>query len=505
MRNRSLPFVCLSLLLTVVSLPAGRANVIGYEVSPVFTEKGLCLHVQARFKGDADGTTVVSLPFSYGGANALYRCIRAVETEALLDTVRYAEDSSGLILHHAPGQLITLRYEVFQDIPGEQVSMRYGFRPLLQPGWFHILGSCLFLLPQDWRRYDITIDWVKFPSDWVLHNSFGSQKTHQEISAENNNWLESVFVGGDFRILQTRVGDQPVYLALRGNGWSFSDSSLLQMLKATVEIQRDFWQDRDIPYYTVTLLPLAPRPAMGGARNYAQYQYMGIGLTNSFAAFATPTPGLSLGDLCHLFHHELMHDWIGCKIRNGGPPDDMSLGWFSEGFTEYFAYKNMLAGGFITPEQYVERLNLDFIDPLYAQPMGQVSNKLVASGFFHCQDIAQLPYQRGCVFAFFLDNAIKQRSGGQADLHDFMLEMLDHYYEADRDLYSDFDFFLKNLSRYLGEDATPLYQRFINQGELIPLEAFNLPPYWKFIVDLDGLPILQLDQTVPGWREGMMR
>ncbi|HNM27738.1 MAG TPA: hypothetical protein PKL15_19985, partial [Saprospiraceae bacterium] len=117
---------------------------IGFEVSPVFTGEEFRLLVQARFRGDADGTTVVSLPYSYGGTTALYRCIRVVGAEALLDTVCYTEDSSGLVLRHAPGQLVTLRYEVFQDIPGERVSMRYGFRPLLQPGWFHVLGSCLF-------------------------------------------------------------------------------------------------------------------------------------------------------------------------------------------------------------------------------------------------------------------------------------------------------------------------------------------------------------------------
>lgn len=505
MRNRNLPFVCLLLYGLAGFSATSWAGAIGFRVSPVFSGPELRLHVEARFRGDADGTTILALPHSFGSVQHLNRCIESLQVSPLLSDLQFSEDSSFVTVHHAPGQNLLMSYRVVQDFENDQLSMRYGLRPLLQPEWFHVLGNCLFLLPDGWNNFDVTIDWTGFPSYWNIHNSFGSQQQHQQFQAVGTNWLESVFVGGDFRILEAEVFEQPVFLALRGDDWAFSDSSLLALLQQTIAIQREFWQDRDIPYYTMTLLPLAPRPGMAGSRNFAHYQYMGMGLTNSFAAFATPSPQLSIDDLSHLFHHELMHDWIGCKIRNGGPAEDMQFGWFSEGFTEYFAYKNMLAGGVISPEQYVERLNFDFFDPLYSEPMGQVSNKLVATGFFHCRDIAQLHYWRGCVFAFYLDNRIKMHSEGQQDLHDFMLEMLDYYYESNVDLYNNFDFFLKNLSRYLGEDATPYYHRFVLQGELIPPNEFQLPPYWKIFVDSDGLPILQLDQTAPGWREGMQR
>lgn len=500
MSTRPFPLVCLSLL-CLAAPHAGRATAIRYEISPRFDDDALRLQVQVSFRGDADGLTEVALPFEFGSATGLFRCIR-IAGDAPAGSY-FAADSSSFFVQHAPGQAVTLRYEVLQDFPGDYVSMRDGFRPVLRREWFHVLGNCLFLVPRGWKRYEITLDWRDFPADWTLHNSFGSQQRQQYFECDNPHWLESVFVGGDFRVLRTEVFGQPVYLALRGHDWAFADTSLLTLLHRTVALQRDFWRDRDIPYYTVTLLPLAPRPAMSGTRNLISYQYLGMGLTNSFAAFATPTPSLGLDDLCHLFHHELMHDWIGCKIRNGGASDDMRFGWFSEGFTEYFAYKNMLKGGFITPEQYVERLNFDFIEPLYTEPMGAVSNNLVAEGFFHCPDIAQLPYRRGCVFAFYLDNAIKKRTNGERGLHDFMLEMLDFYYEADRDLYTDFDFFLKNLSRHLGSDAGVLYDNYILRGQLIPLEAYELPPYWKIMRDTDGLPIIRLDQTVDGWREGM--
>ncbi len=293
---RTLPFVCLSLFCLAAFPKAGLANAIGYEITPLFTPDALRLRVQAVFRGDADGVTEIALPFSFGSSTNLFRCIQNIGVEPINGAVQFAGDSSSIWIQHAPGQELTLHYELIQDFPGENVSMRNGFRPVLQREWFHVLGNCLFLFPQGWQQYDVELDWTGFPESWTLHNSFGSQQRHQHFQVNDNHWLESVFVGGDFRVLRTEVSGQAVYLALRGNDWAFADTSLLALLRRTVEIQRGFWRDLDIPYYSVTLLPLAPRPGMAGSRNLVSYQYMGMGLTNSFAAFATPTPGLGIAD-----------------------------------------------------------------------------------------------------------------------------------------------------------------------------------------------------------------
>jgi predicted metalloprotease with PDZ domain len=204
-----------------------------------------------------------------------------------------------------------------------------------------------------------------------------------------------------------------------------------------------------------------------------------------------------------LFHHELMHNWIGCKIRNGGQPNDMQMAWFSEGFTEYFALKNMLKGGFVTTEQYMDRLNDRFFDGLYHSPKREAPNHAVADSFFIAHDFERLPYLRGCVFAFFLDNAIKAGSNDRRDLHDLMLDMLEYYQRSDRDLLSNFDFFLETCSDYLQKDVAPFYQTHIQKGKLIPADAFMLPPYLKMEVDDEGSPFVSLDKSVAGWENGI--
>lgn len=469
-----------------------NANALRYEISPVFVENVLRLNIRLTFRGSPEGLTEVLTPAVFGAAEKLYRCVQGLQCSNA--RLSWSADSTQIRLEHAPEQELVVRYTLVQDFPGENVAAQNGFRPILQNSYFHVLGPALFLTPKLPGGYDVTLEWRGFPKSWVIHNSWGSRQAIQKIRAMDLKWQEAVFVGGDFRILQTAVQGKPVYLAIRGTDWNFADTSLLRLLRETVAIQRRFWQDFDIPYYTVTLLPLAspPQAADGG---FYSIQYLGAGLTNSFAAYATPVRALTVNELKHLFHHELMHDWIGGKIRNGGSTNDMQFGWFSEGFTEYFAYKNILIAGLLSTDEYVDIVNEQFFKTLYASPVAEAPNSVITADFFNRQDVQDLAYKRGFVFAFYLDNAIKVNSKGARNLHGLMLELLDYYYENDHTLLTHFDFFLKNGSKYLGRDLTPLYQTHILDGQLIPVEDFMLPEGIELGKNRYGWPALEVSDV----------
>ncbi len=463
------------------------AQNLRYEISPEFRPDGLSLQVCLYLKGEPDGETDIMLPSDYGSATRLFRAIQQLnclprDCEMTLD-----RDSLVATVRHRPGQNLRLNYRLQQDFSGSLVTNETAFRPIIQPDFFHVLGSSLFLVPRDWDEYDVRIEWRDFPTDWVLHNSFGTRQTVQEFKFSSACWLESVFVGGDFRLQKTTVRDRPIWLAVRGSDWAFTDADLLEMLRRTVETQRTFWHDFDIPFYTVTLLPLAVEGAGEGS-----IQYLGTGLQSSFAAFATPVKQLNVNGLQHLFNHELMHDWIGSKIRNGGTCNDMTFGWFSEGFTEYFAYKNMLAAGFLSPDEYLEAMNRDFFAAHYSSRVAEAPNSEIQRNFFNKSDISQLPYKRGCLFAFYLDNLIKTRSGGTRCLHDFMLDMLDYYYEGDKDLLTGFAFFEKNMGKYLPPgEFEAAYRAHIVEGRFIPAEKFVLPDCLEMTKTAAGVPVVR--------------
>lgn len=474
----------------------GFSKLIRYEVSPLFQGDALRLQVRVWFAGDAGGTTELLMPNQFAGAENLFRCIQNLTCTTPGVRLQISADSLSATLEHAPNQELKLYYEVVQDFAGAPTTKRTAFRPILQASYFHVLGNALFIAPKWSEAYEVALEWRNFPDNWLLHNSFGSQSASQRFSFQNLSWLQSVFVGGDYRVLETEVEGRPVWLAIRGENWSFSDDTLRSMLRRTVALQRDFWQDFDVPCYTVALTPFDLRLGLG------EVSYLGTGLTNSFTAFITPNEEKDLRDLHCLFHHEMMHHWIGCKIRSGTRPTDMQFAWLIEGFSEYFAMKNMLAGGFINSDQFMEILNGRFFEGLHRSPKREAPNSAIADSFFVNASIERLPYLRGCVFAFFLDNAMKSGSNDEKNLRLFMLDLLEYYYQRpDRDLLNNFDFFLETCSEYLKTDTKPLYQEHIQKGKLIPADAFALPPYLKMEVDEEGQPFFWLDKSVAGWEK----
>ena len=92
------------------------------------------------------------------------------------------------------------------------------------------------------------------------------------------------------------------FLATRGDWVPFSVDEIKGLLKETMENQRNFWEDHSQEYFTVTMQPIFQS-------NGSSYQ--GTGLTNSFATSFSNNEFMEIGQMVHLFNHELMHNWIG--------------------------------------------------------------------------------------------------------------------------------------------------------------------------------------------------
>lgn len=462
-----------------VAAQAPEPALLQYTVSPVFDERQSlrALSVQLVCTGTEQGATLLELPGAFGGAQRLQRCISRLRctTPGLLVM---NPDSSQISIQHAPGDQIVLRYEVRQDVGASEWSVKNAFRPRIQAQAFHVLGAALLVRPFSQKGYRVRIQWKDFPAHWPLWSSWGPDNSTE---APDTRWLEAVFAGGpDWRIHQTDVYGQPVQIALLGDEWPFSDSLFVARLKEIIQCQRDFWQDRNIPFFSITLMPLA-----AGQKGFVG---TGVALQQSFSALATPSQALNWNTLQHLFHHEMMHHWIGGQIRNGGPPNDMRFAWFSEGFTEYFAWQNQLRCGSIDSAQYAAALNRRFFKTLWQMENAEAPNSFIENHFFENPEANALPYRRGLVLAFYLDQHIQKRSGGKKNLADAMVQLLDHYRKEDSDLYRNFDVWLQTISSALGKDARVLYQKHIVEGRLIPPNQFPAPPGFQLRVAAEGWP-----------------
>lgn len=121
-----------------------------------------------------------------------------------------------------------------------------------------------------------------------------------------------------------------------------------------------------------------------------------------------------------LLAHELFHEWLGGLLVT---PDDESLVWFHEGFTEYFAVWHVAASGLAPREWFAERIAV-----MEAETRGSMAYGKVAFGdpTVRWRDDnganERLGYRGGALLAFFAD--LELRFDGGPGLLQLVVDLL---------------------------------------------------------------------------------
>ena len=385
------------------------------------------------------------------------------------------------------------------------LDTRKVYRPIIQPEYFQVFSHSLFMLPRHLMErandhIEVSLNWEGFPEGYVVQNSFGSNQREQHINNINEEEFHSaVFVGGDFRVYDIDVRGNLVALAIRGEWSAFQDSTLVKALRETITNQREFWQDHSQEYFSVTMIPTVQERGSS---------FQGTGLTNSFATAASNNDYLEVEGLIYLLNHELQHNWTGHTIKNDNEEEQY---WFSEGFTDYYTIKNIAKHRIynLDGDHFIQEFN-STIRALYVSPVKEAPNSEINyENFWSSQDYEKLPYLRGALFAFYLDQKIKQDTNGEKSLDDLMRDFKDN---AEQKI--THPYFIETANTYLKEDITPFFNAHIEQGKLLDLNgvfsAFGLEyePKCKvfdlgFQFSTDKSRIIAIDKDSEAYKLGL--
>ncbi|MEX0274796.1 MAG: hypothetical protein AB3N16_10495 [Flavobacteriaceae bacterium] len=446
-------------VLTVVCCAPRESRTLEYAISPVLKDSVRQLRVELEFPAQSGGTTKLSYPDNAWGQKELHNCITDIRLLGMEGKISMQKDSGWIVVQH-PKEVdrIKIQYLLQQDYD-YPFSTKTSYRPVIDERYFHLFSHTLFAVPhKDKEPWDVVLRWEGFPEGYSIHNSFGSGERTQYL---NGIFLEAfgqaIFVGGDFRVHKILVAENEVYLATRGTWIPFTDGEVVELLKNTITGQRDFWKDHSQPYFTVTMHPF---PQERGS------SFQGTGLTNSFATSMSNNGHSDIGQLVYLFNHELMHNWIGRIIENVNEEEQY---WFSEGFTEYYTYKNIARNQINGhgPSYFIDGIN-ETIRNLHGSPVREAPNaEINYDNFWGNRDYGKLPYYRGCLFAFLLDYGIQLKSNGEQSLDDLMRQILEDSKNNGQKL--SHDYFLEVASPYL-DDVREDFEHCIVQGKPLPLE-----------------------------------
>lgn len=423
------------------------------------------------------------------GETDMSNCLEILHVENPSMQFQLVPDSNRIIVHYPKSKSITFTYRIHQDFIGDSIHITN--RPRMNDSYFHVLGEELFMVPEDIfhtknRIIEAKIVWKDFPNDFVIHNTFASQKKTQSIRGELHTTLfHSLFVGGDYRCYQFMCNNKPIIFAIRGNWYAdySNDSLLLKNLERTIFTQREFWNDYSQNYYTVIMTPTVSQ----NDTLYKGQSATGSGLKNGFMIQSSNNPFNSMEVMKYMFNHELMHQWIGLTIRNAH--DDLNY-WFSEGFTDYYTYKNRLRNGDISLEEWKTSFNEEVIAAHYKNPERNTPNYKIKDDFWNSRDIEKIPYRRGAIFAFWLDNKIMKSSNYSKSLDDLMRILLSKS-TSENERLSD-ELFLEEARKFLmEEDISYEFQKYILVGEDLELTTEDLIDC--FSIELkDGIPEINL-------------
>jgi len=456
-----LKLICFSLILTVaVAVPAvagckpepATGRFLAYTIQPVVTDAALSLDVTVSFRLPGSRGTRLVLPSEWQGQKQLYKAIHDLEALSPRTVVRDGETPSSRQITFSPGQVVRLRYRVAKDWDGKIDSTSY-FRVMLDHSYFQVTGRNFLVYPDlpDDEVLPIFLEWKSLPPEWSVVDSLAGSSTCQSLSTRLIKLSNGLFVGGELRADKLTVEGELVYFVTRGR-WEFADSAFENLAQKILATERDFWHDTAIPCYVISLLPSDDAPG----------NYGGTALEDSFALFMSPNATLDFSTKL-LLAHEMFHSWNAGKL---GEIRDETPYWFTEGFTEYYARLLLMRAGLISPEENARDIDSAYHEYIHS-PVLHVTGKWAREQFFEDPNLQRLAYLRGDLLALRWDQLIRQRSAGEQSLDTAMRDL---FQQAKRkELILTSDFLGSYFGSYVGPDGTHDIQKYIEDGETIPL------------------------------------
>ncbi|MGC2476480.1 MAG: hypothetical protein WA485_19240 [Candidatus Sulfotelmatobacter sp.] len=345
-----------------------------------------------------------------------------------------------------------MRYRVAKVWGGKIDSSSY-FRVMLDHSYFQVSGRNFLVYPDlaEDEELPMSLEWKALPSEWVVVDSFGGSGRCQSATARLIRLSNGLFVGGELRTTTLMVEGQPAYFATRGR-WEFTDSVFGSLAQKILTTERDFWHDTAIPSYVISLLPSDDEPD----------NYGGTALEDSFALFMSPKANLDFNTK-FLLAHEMFHGWNAGKL---GEIRQETPYWFTEGFTDYYARLLLLRAGLISSEEYARDLDSLYREYL-SSPVLHVAGSRAREQFYDDPNLQRLAYLRGDLLALRWDQLIRHRTGGKESLDTGMRDLFQQ--ARKKELVLSSAFLGRYFASYVGPDGTRDVQRYIEDGETIPL------------------------------------
>jgi len=442
---------------------------IEYVIRPEFDSDWPKLNVDLyiRFKKKPKrGKLYIAANDTLANIKNIHKDIKNIKLLTIKARLKDTEKPNNKLIENITQNTVYINYKVTCPVRNleHMTTDNEFFRPLVSKDYFQIIGHNSLIIPA-WGnqtpnyKFKFRFNWKNIPKNWKLLNSFGYNQKKQKKIRSIKNILNSVHIAGDFRVKKIEIEDQPVYVAIRSI-WPIKDNEFFNIVEKVVKEQRKLFDDYDFPHYLVIALPIGNHVLTRGCASFH----------NTFLSFLG-TWRLPVERLAKHISHENFHIWNGKKIKMSKPEE--LLYWFSEGFTDYYAYLTNLRAGLITFQDYVNYYNY-VLYAYWTSPVRNSSNTQILKDFWNNIDIAALPYHKGQILAHNWNTRIKKETGDKYSLDDVIRDILKEVREHKQ----PFTVHLLDqvVKKYMKKSILGEIKKYIDNGETILPDPDTLGP-----------------------------
>lgn len=493
MKKQSYPYI--ACLLTFIMLCFAKSLAFGQYMPPADQidyhlswdgESSILLVSLYYISSDKD-----SLVFTYGnptpgGLYNIFDIISNIETDDANDQLRIDSTQRKIIVKYQSSGLKALHYHLDGKliVDPKRARPNEAFRPTIAPGFLYTLGYNLYLDVEDDTYTYMSVVWDHYPAKMNYFISCAPKAKANErqiVPMDKRNSL-LIQMNENLVVKKYKVNKIPNYLITsKSDTVNKMSRQMKPFLSELIPQMRKFWQDDDFDFYFVSMIPL---------RNQMPSTMTGIGLINGFG---TRYSGPLDKDKTAVIAHEISHTWIGVRMQFKS--ESMENEWFDEGFNDYMAIYSLVQAGMFDQADFLHYVNKEVLGQYYNNPANASPADSIAANFWKSKNYEKIPYHRGFIYAFYLDNQIRLASGGRHSIKDFMVKLYQECRQQKKQVIVAEDF-AEAIASFLSKDQVlSEIQTYMLDGKLINFRQVKLMN--AFQIDYqDKIPVLKLSEKV---------
>lgn len=358
------------------------------------------------------------------------------------------------------------------------------FRPVVAAGSLYLPGFDLFFDTPDSSYKTLSVVWDKWPENvpyLISSNMLAHPGDKQVVAIGIPSKTLAIYMDKDFIIHKyTVAGSSYFSLTSKKDTINNMEMKIKPFFESFFPAQHSFWNDYQPGDYYMYVMPFM---------NNVKFTYGGFSMG---PGFYMKYKGAYDSDDQWVIAHETCHRWLGNNLQI--KPDGEKYMWFKEGFNDYVATYLLATTGMVTKGQFVKYINEIRLKPYATSPVRFQPADSISAHFWSDNNYTQLSYNRGFIYAFYLDNQIRLASGNTKNLR-HLLVALNQREEQNKTGYLTLEDFISITRSFVpNEDVAAEVNNWLIGTQVIDFRKVKLVEGFK-VSFKEGVPTLSLTEN----------